>query len=226
MKTLKRDMMRVQQLVGNAFNQTGGLVALADGGQMSPEKLQRTLDQTMEQFERSTLELRCLCEKYAPGAGGYARRPTISRIELAGFVEQFGYGWLHIGIYTLLPHCRYQTPAWLSETIRRLLDDYESVGRKLPYFQQAMLVIDEHSCIDGRHVFDQDNKGWKAISNAIKGRVIPDDDQYTLSVSLLSQRSNENICHIVLLDAADASDFFAAHSGHYAVGDFYAGMWT
>jgi len=37
-----------------------------------------------------------------------------------------------------------------------------------------MLIIDEHCGIDGRYIFDQDNKGYKAVSNAIKGRLIPD----------------------------------------------------
>jgi hypothetical protein len=41
-------------------------------------------------------------------------------------------------------------------------------------------VVDEHSSINCRRVFDQDNKGWKAIPNALKGRVIPNDDQYSL----------------------------------------------
>ncbi len=48
-----------------------------------------------------------------------------------------------------------------------------------------MLIIDEHTAMEGRHIFDQDNKGWKAVSNAIKGRLIPDDDQHTLAVALL-----------------------------------------
>ena len=55
MNDLKRDMMRIQELIGNAFRQTGSLVALTDGGQMNPNKLQKTLEQTMEQFERTTL---------------------------------------------------------------------------------------------------------------------------------------------------------------------------
>ena len=63
-----------------------------------------------------------------------------------------------------------------------------------------MLVIDEHSEIAGRRVFDQDNKGWKAVCNALKGRAIPDDDQYTLAVSLLATPSTENVCHITLMD--------------------------
>lgn len=166
MNDMKRDLIRIQELVGMAFSETGSLVALTDGGQMNPNKLQKTLEQTMEQFERTTLELRRLCERYSPGAGGFAHRPALPYMDITGSVETFGYGWLHITLHTLLPHCRYQTPNWLSDTIRRLLDEYETCGKKLPFYSRAMLVIDEHTGIEGRHIYDQDNKGWKAISNA------------------------------------------------------------
>lgn len=227
MSERNRDMARIQELIGNSFNKTGSLVALANGGVMNPQKLQKTLEQTADQFEMATLELRRLCEQHSPGTGGYARRPVLKACAVAGSVGTFGLdsGWLHIRLNTLLPHCRYQTPAYLTDTIRRLLDDYEATGGTLPRFEQAMLVIDEHSDIDGRHIFDQDNKGWKAVSNAVKGRLIPDDDQYTLSVALLSQRSAENICHISLLDLRDASDFFAGRTGYYAAGDVYETRW-
>lgn len=226
MNSLKQDIARIQELVSSAFQRTGEVAALAGSGQPDPAKLQRTLEQTAAQFERTTLELRRLCEKHSPGAGGYGSRPAAPRMETAGYVEQFGYGWLHIQLNTLLPHCRYQTPEWLSDTIRRLLDEYESGGSELPHFNQAMLVIDEHCGIDGRHIFDQDNKGYKAISNAIKGRLIPDDDQYTLALALLSQKSDLNVCHITLLDQMDAADFFALHSGDYARENFYGGAWS
>ena len=65
MNNMKRDLIRIQELVGMAFSETGSLVALTDGGQMNPNKLQKTLEQTMEHFERSTLELRQLCERYS-----------------------------------------------------------------------------------------------------------------------------------------------------------------
>ena len=147
-------------------------------------------------------------------------------MDITGSVETFGYGWLHITLHTLLPHCRYQTPNWLSDTIRRLLDEYETCGKKLPFYSRAMLVIDEHTGIEGRHIYDQDNKGWKAISNAIKGRLIPDDDQHTLAVALLSTECFEReCCHITLLPLEDAHDFFAAHSSDYASQDFYSGQW-
>ena len=50
MNDMKRDLVRIQELVGTAFNATGSLVALSDGGQMNPNKLQKTLEQTMDQF--------------------------------------------------------------------------------------------------------------------------------------------------------------------------------
>ena len=79
------------------------------------------------------------------------------------------------------------------------------------HFKQMLLVIDEHSDVDGRHVFDQDNKGWKAVSNALKGLVIDDDDQYHLSVHMMSSRSAENVCHISLVLPESAEEFFQFH---------------
>ena len=114
MNAMKDDMNRIQELVVDAARQVGVLSALADSD-IAPEKLQRTLEQVSGQFERSTLEVRKLCEKHSPGVGGYGNRPVLPRMETAGFVERFGYGWLHIQLNTLLPHCRYQTSDWLRE---------------------------------------------------------------------------------------------------------------
>ncbi|WP_417048255.1 hypothetical protein [Dysosmobacter welbionis] len=221
MNDMKQDMARIQELIGTAFAQTGGLVALADGGMMSPEKLQQTLEQTMENFERSTLELRRLCEQYSPGVGGYGNRARVPAREVTGYVEMLCEDWLHIRLNTLLPHCRFQPPGWLTDTIRRLLDHYETQGKILPRYKRALLVIDEHSSIGGRHVFDQDNKGWKAVSNALKGRVIEDDDQYTLNVALVSKMSKEAACHITLLEQRDAADFFSLRAGDHGLGCLY-----
>ena len=224
MNGLKQDMARIHELIGTAFAQTGCLVALSDGGMMSPEKLQQTLEQTMEHFERSALELRRLCEQYSPGVGGYGNRARAPAMEIAGHVEILCEDWLHICRNTLLPHCRFQSPNWLTDTIRRLLDHYEAQGKPLPRYKRALLVIDEHSSIGGRHVFDQDNKGWKAVSNALKGRVIEDDDQYTLNVALVSKMSKETACHITLLEQRDAADFFSLRSGDHGFGCLYDGL--
>lgn len=223
--SFRQDAARLQKLTNNAFCQTGILAALADSGQPDADKLQKALEQTAAQFESAALEVRKLCEKHSPGTGGYGSRYVLPPMETAGSVEVLGYGWLHITLNTLLPHCRYQPPEWLSDTIRRLLNEYESSGCELPFFNRALLVIDEHTGSRGRHIFDQDNKGWKAVSNAIKGRLIPDDDQHTLGLVLLSAESELDVCHITLLDMADAADFFAFHSGDYQAQDFYSGGW-
>ena len=223
MNDLKQDMRQIQELVGDAFNRTGGLVALSDGGVMSPEKLQRTLEETMKRFEQSTLELRRMCEQYSPGVGSYGRKPLAAVMAPVGHVDMLYDCWLHIQINTLLPHCRFQTPSWLSDTIRRLLDGYEAQGKSLPHYERAMLVIDERCNIYGRHVFDQDNKGWKAVSNTIKGRLIPDDDQHTLNIALLSQPSAENICHIILMEQRDVGEFFSLYSDLITQNSLYSG---
>ena len=123
-------------------------------------------------------------------------------------------GWLHIRLDTLLPHCRYETPSLLSDTLALLLEGCARSG-PLPFFSRALVVIEEWSDIGDRRVFDQDNKGWKAIPNALKGVVTEDDDQYSMELALLARRSRENCCHICVLDAADAADFFAWRAGRH-----------
>ena len=209
MSELLSGVRQMQKLIGDAAAKTDALAMLAESGKAEGEKTRRMLEQTMEEVERATLELRRLCEQIQPSAVLPSRRPALPCREVTGYVENLNYGWLHICLHTLLPSCRYLAPVWLADTVKRLLDDYESGGSPLPYYREALMVIDEHSDVQRRQVFDQDNKGWKAISNAIKGRLIPDDDQYTLGVALLSTRSKENVCHITFMDRADAADFFS-----------------
>ena len=87
MNEMKRDMIRIQELVGSAFGQTGALVALSDGGHMNPKKLQKTLEQTMEHFESAALELRRLCEQYSPGTGGFSKKSVLPAMDVTGSVE-------------------------------------------------------------------------------------------------------------------------------------------
>ena len=149
MNSLKQDVARMQELIAGAFQQAGGLAVLAGSGQPDTERLQKTLEQTAAQLERAALELRRLCETHSPGAGGYGVRPAAPVMEASGLVETFGYGWLHIQLNTLLPHCRFQTPEWLTDTIRRLLDEYESGGSELPWsdtFEEAFPPADDSGC--------------------------------------------------------------------------------
>ena len=168
MNEMKRDMIRIQELVGSAFGQTGALVALSDGGHMNPKKLQKTLEQTMEHFESAALELRRLCEQYSPGTGGFSKKSVLPAMDVTGSVEEFGYGWLHITLNTLLPHCRYQNPNWLADTISRLLDGYVACGKELPFYRRALLVIDEYTTIEGRHILTRTTRGGRPSATPSK----------------------------------------------------------
>lgn len=213
MSTFSEDAAHIRKLLTTAHTAADRLAA----DMAQPEKLQRSLTQTLGALEAATVEARCICERYLNSTKTTGGKPALPYREITGSVEMLDYHWLHITVNTLLPSTLYQTPIWFSDTVRRLLDEYESSGRPLPYFKQALMVIDEHSDITGRRAFDQDNKGYKGISNAIKGRLIPDDDQYTLGIVLLSSRSGENACHVTLMDRADAADFFSLKSGDYSI---------
>ena len=223
---LKRDMTHLQMLMDTVHGRTYTLSDLIEQEHTDPSALQKSLELTAEQFERAVLELRSICEHHTSIPADVSKKASLPVMDVVGSVEMFGYGWLHITLNTLLPHYRFQSPAWLSDTLRRLLDRYESCGKKLPFYRRALMVIDEHSAVEGRHIFDQDNKGWKAVSNAFKGRLFPDDDQYTLSIALLSTKTHQTVCcHITILPLEDAHDFFAAHSSDYASCNFYSGHW-
>lgn len=207
MTQFQLDLQRIQNLVSKAFTATGSLISMSTtSGFLSP-KDQQLLMKIATQFEQATVSIRTLCEtnisELPPTEGRPQGNTWIPFVTLRVIEDQ----WIHISIDGLLPHCKYQTPVYLSDTLRRVLDGYGFQGQKLPYYESAVLVIDEHSEIAGRHVFDQDNKGWKAIPNALKGRVIADDDQYHLGLLLLSRPSSENRTYITIIPPEDVGDF-------------------
>ena len=63
---------KIQSVIAKASQKAGALSALSDGGKMSREKLQLTLEETAYFFESATLYLRALCETQMPGVGGMA----------------------------------------------------------------------------------------------------------------------------------------------------------
>jgi hypothetical protein len=185
------------------------LTALSESG-ADAAALAEALEDLCVQFEGGTVFMRNMREKnrvsdHASPCDAARETPAL---RIAGSAEVNGYGWVHIKMNALLPNCRFGAPLYISDTVARLLDEYERCGRALPRFETAMLAVDEHCDINARTVYDQDNKAWKAISNALKGRLIPDDDQFTLDVALLSQKSETPACHIYLLPKDEAADFF------------------
>ncbi len=203
----RNDVLTMREYLLNALKASDQLKAVAEGAPMSLPSMQQTLEIVSGQFEYAVLEMRKICDRYAPGIGGYPRKRLIRTEHPTGDVVLVDGRWVQITLNTLLPHCRYQSPAWLADTIRRMLDEYEHEHGRLPCFPKAVLVIEESCAIGGRHIFDQDNKGWKAVSNAIKGRLIPDDDQFSLGLVLLSVFSEKTRCRITLLPAEDAAEY-------------------
>lgn len=115
---------KIQSVITKASQKASALSVLSDGGKMSPEKLQLTLEETAYFFEAATLHLRALCETQMPGIGGYGRREGLEFQLPSGHIEIAGAGWVHMQIDTLLPHCRYMPATWLTDTVRQLLTAY------------------------------------------------------------------------------------------------------
>ena len=206
---------RIQTVAYDAYKSSGQLAAPMDMPACPPETLARTLESTAANLEQGAVTMRTLCESVWPALPALGRRAALPPLELAGRLEVNEFGWLHIRLETLLPHCRFEPPLWLTDTITRLLDQYEGRRGKLPILERALLVMEELCDVDSRQVYDADNKGWRAVSNALKGRLVTDDDQFSLSVCLLAQRSPARECHIYVLPLQDAGDFFFMRSDHY-----------
>ena len=215
MSAIKHEMKAVQGIVFEAYKTSGSVLALLDGGDPGQTAVADALDKMSGQFESGVVMLRNLCEKIHPGSRVRGKKPILPKISISGNAEVNTYGWLHIELSALLPNCRFQTPQYLRDTVTRLLDECERKGQAIPRYDDAMLVIDEHCDIESRRIFDQDNKGWKAIPNALKGRAVRDDDQFTLGVALISTRSEKPACHIYLIPRHDAGDFFSLLGGDY-----------
>lgn len=122
-------------------------------------------------------------------------------------------GWLHITLNALLPHCKQKSNPMLRDSLIRLLCGYKQKSGELPHYERAMLIIDEHCSIKSRKIYDQDNKAWKAIPNALKGLVIDDDDQFSLGIALISTLDDTPSCHIHVMDIADAGTYFSLNMG-------------
>lgn len=200
---------RLLRDISALLSQAEGRVKLALSGQAAG------LADAQVEAEKAAVKLCQWNEAALSRPGEPEGKPVLPPSKVTGKIEVDQFGWVHITLYTLLPNCRYRTPEFLQETISRLLQSYTQSKGPLPWFEKALLVIDEHCDLQNRQVFDQDNKGWKAIPNAIKGVVVPDDDQFTLELALLATLDQMPSCHIYILPAEEAGDFFALRSGQY-----------
>ena len=217
MSEQKEHIKRIQEITFEAYKSSGRIAALLDQSLAPSAELTKELEQAACQMEQGAVELRTLCAHYWYPTKSIGNKPAVEPLDIAGRAECNEFGWLHIQLNALLPNCRFASPIWITDTVTRLLDRLERRHGKLPLLKEALLVIDEHSDIHARQVYDQDNKGWKAISNALKGRVVADDDQYTLGMCLLSTRSSEQVCHVYVVPGVDAGDFFCMRTDQYPI---------
>jgi hypothetical protein len=75
-------------------------------------------------------------------------KPPPPALSISGKASVNEYGWLRIALNTLLPHCRYTTPAYLTDTITRLLDEYETRGNE--YCLEAERLFELYQTCAGR----------------------------------------------------------------------------
>ena len=160
MRTIKEMLQQIQGITFEAYKASGQAAALLGEPSNPPEAMVKVLEQTAANLEQGTVELRTLCESCLPELLTIGRKPVLPPLDVAGSISVNEFGWLLIELNTLLPHCRFSSPVWLTDTITRLLDRHERSQGKLPMLDRALLVIEEFCDVDSRNVFDQDNKGW------------------------------------------------------------------
>lgn len=61
--------------------------------------------------------------------------------------------------------------------------------------------------MDCSGAFDNDNKGFRGVINALKGRLFPDDNQFELALGLFTVMDEESCCHIYVAPFDEAGDF-------------------
>ena len=72
----------------------------------------------------------------------------------------------------------------IENSLLELLRQWRGSGGVLPWYRHAFVAITEHTDRKGGNVYDPDNREWKAVTNALKGVLFEDDDQFTVSLIL------------------------------------------
>lgn len=178
-------------------------------GYRSPEKVNTLLDAAMQKIETACIDMRRLCEEYRPKLPNFRFGHANYHIrEISGEVTLMDTGWLDIRLNALLPHCKITGGTeYISDTISRLLNSFKDSGGDIPSFNKAFLAIVEHAPIEVSGAFDHDNKGFKAVVNALKGRLFPDDNQFEMSLGLFTVQDEDACCHIYAMPFESAGDF-------------------
>jgi hypothetical protein len=133
----------------------------------------------------------------------------------SGSVEIIGSGlgdapaWLHLRLEMLLPSSKNHTEVKrLSNTVTNPLDLQSEYAGCVPQYERAFVVVIEHTSPEIVQSYDHDNKGFRAIPNALKGRLFGDDNQFTMSYAMFSVHDeNDPHCDIYIIPVEDIVDF-------------------
>ncbi len=134
MQTIKEMIQQIQAITYGAYKASGQAAALLGETSTPSEAMAKALERTAAQMEQDTVELRALCESCLPELLTIGRKPVLPTLDVAGSISVNEFGWLLIELNTLLPHCRFSTPVWLTDTIARLLDRHERSRGSCPYW--------------------------------------------------------------------------------------------
>lgn len=201
MKDLKKSVAALEEnavVVMQCFSNLSSLKS------ESKDRIERCIDDFQCELETFCVKARTELDCYRKEHSYFGYSPSNILNDIAGSIEVTDEGWLHITLNTLLPNCRRRISNYIGDTISRLI---ESSEYELPYFETAFMAIVEYCNHKNHNALDNDNKGWKMIPNALKGRVIEDDNQFILSIGLFSKISDDIRCEIYVMAPEDGSCF-------------------
>lgn len=194
-KGLQNDTIKVMQCLSRLLmiaNNTRGAI-------------ERGIDDYLYELENLCLKSRTVLEEYRPKKDYREMLYETGQISnVTGSIEVTFEGWIHISLNTILPSSKHKVTNYIGDTVSRLLKDYSG---DLPYFESAFLAIVDHCNNENHTSLDNDNKAWKMIPNAIKGRVIEDDNQFVLSIGLFAKSSENAHCDIYIMAPEDTWNF-------------------
>lgn len=222
---IKKEIENIRGLIHKSYYQSGVLASVVIEMNEATPHFCGEMDKLVSDLENAAMQARyinevCYRDILPLEQKSVAFERHWAKNTPCGKVEVDDNGWLHITLNTLLPHCKQKSNPMLRDSLIRLLYGYKQNGGRLPYFERAILVIDEHCNIENRQIYDQDNKGWKVIPNALKGLVIADDDQFSLGIALISTWDDIPACHIYVMDIADAGAYFSLY--HSDCGSYFS----
>jgi hypothetical protein len=127
----------------------------------------------------------------------------------SGTIELIDNKYLYMKLDILLPNTRNNVGIkTVSNTINNLLDVFADYHKGLPQYEDVFLAIVEHRSPDSEGSYDHDNKGFRAVPNALKGRLFSDDNQFVMSLGLFTRYSEDEFyTEVYVLPMSDLSHF-------------------